>query len=287
MRIGVTYDILRWEERDILEKGRRMGMEVIPIHLDEVIFSMDGNGVKSQTLGEMDSIIQRSISHTRAYLTSALMESAGYMVFNGSSTIERAGNKAIASSLLSSRGVPTPKTVVGLQREVALKAAHTLGFPVVIKPVEGSWGRMTAKAEDEDSLWSFMEYQEGTSLKYRNVFYLQQFIRKPGRDIRVFVIGDEVPVGIYRINDSNWRTNTALGARAEPVDINSELRDLALKAREVFGGIFLGIDVFEDPKEGYLVNEVNTVPEYKNTARVTGYDITGTLLTKLREASRK
>ncbi|BBD72459.1 alpha-aminoadipate--lysW ligase [Sulfodiicoccus acidiphilus] len=287
MRLALAYDILRWEERDILEKGRRVGIDVRPVHLDEVFFSMDKEGVRVPSIGEADAVLQRSISHTRAYLTSALMEGAGYCVFNSSFTIERAGNKAIASSLLARRGIPTPRTVVGFHREVAIKAAAPIGFPLVIKPVEGSWGRMTAKAENEDSLLSLMEYQEGTSMKYKSVFYLQQFVRKPGRDLRIFVIGDDVPVGIYRINDSNWRTNTALGAKAEPVDINGELRELALKTKDVFGGVFLGVDVFEDPSEGYLVNEVNTVPEYKNTARVTGYDITSAILGKLKEEIKK
>ncbi len=146
---------------------------------------------------------------------------------------------------------------------------------------------MCIRDRDEDILYSFLEYQEYTTSQFRQIYLVQEFVKKPNRDIRIFVMGDEAPVGIYRVNERNWKTNTALGARALPLKIDDELRDLALKVRDIMGGFFLGIDIFEDPERGYLVNEVNGVPEYKNTVRVNNFNVSSYLLNKLREWIKK
>ncbi|MEM3681641.1 MAG: RimK family alpha-L-glutamate ligase, partial [Metallosphaera sp.] len=189
--------------------------------------------------------------------------------------------------LLRSRGIPVPKTAIAFSREKALEVAKKLGYPVVIKPVEGSWGRMVARAQDEDTLRSLIEYQEFTTLQYKTIYYVQEYVNKPNRDIRIFAVGDEVPVGIYRENEKNWKTNTALGAIAKPLKIDEELKELTIKVKEVIGGFFLGIDVFEDKERGYLIGEVNGVPEFKNTVRVNQFNLSNFILHKLNEAIRR
>ncbi|MCG2888684.1 MAG: lysine biosynthesis protein LysX [Sulfolobales archaeon] len=282
MRLGVAYDVLRWEERDLFSEAKKLGYDVRPLYIKDYA-DLIGNSISEN----LDAVIQRGVSHSRALVSTALLESQGLRVFNDSLTLVRCENKAITLSLLAKSGVSIPRTAIAFSKEKALEIARKLGYPVVIKPIEGSWGRMVAKAVDDDSLYSLMEYQDYTTLQFRTAYMVQEFVRKPDRDIRIFVIGDEAPVGIYRVNKTNWKTNTALGAKAEPLKIDSELRELALKVKDVIGGFFLGIDVFEDPDRGYVVNEVNGVPEYKNTVRVNNFNVSGFLLKKLAEVIKK
>ncbi len=279
MILGIAYDVLRWEERDLFSEARKLGVEAKPIFIKDFT-EVIGNVVKDN----MDVVIQRGVSHSRALLSTILLESQGLRVVNDSNTLIRCENKALTLSLLSRSKVPTPRTAIAFSKEKAMEIARSFGYPVVIKPIEGSWGRMVAKATDDDSLYSIMEYQDYTTLPFRTAYLIQEYVKKPDRDIRIFVIGDEAPVGIYRVNKSNWKTNTALGAKAEPLKIDPELRELALKVRDVIGGFFLGIDVFEDPERGYIVNEVNGVPEYKNTVRVNNFNVSAYLIKKLQEA---
>ncbi|MFP3064336.1 MAG: lysine biosynthesis protein LysX [Sulfolobus sp.] len=283
MILGVTYDLIRWEERNLIEEARKLGHTIIPIYTKD-FFTLIGNEINKI---DADVIIQRNTSHSRALLTSIIFENMNYKVINDYLTLIKCENKLLTLSILSKHNIKTPKTFVAFSREKALELADKVGYPVVIKPIEGSWGRMVAKAIDRDSLNNFLEYQEYTTSQFRYAYFIQEFVKKPNRDIRIFVIGDEAPVGIYRVNERNWKTNTALGARAEPLKISGELRDLALKVKDVLGGFFLGIDIFEDPERGYIVNEVNGVPEYKNTVRVNNFNVSQYLINKISEWIRK
>ena len=282
MIIGVAYDLVRWEERNLIEEAKKMGHNVIPIYTKD-FYTFIG---KDFSL-DLDVVIQRNTSHARALLTTLIFEGYNYKVVNDSSTLIKCENKLYTLTLLSKYNITVPKTLITFSRDKAIELAEKLGYPVVIKPIEGSWGRMVAKANDKDTLMSLLEYQEYTTSQYRYAYFVQEFVNKPNRDIRIFVIGDEAPVGIYRVNEKNWKTNTALGARAEPLKIDDELEDLALKVKEVIGGFFLGIDIFEDKERGYIVNEVNGVPEYKNTVRVNNFNVSQYLIKKLMEWIKK
>ncbi|MEJ2781720.1 lysine biosynthesis protein LysX [Stygiolobus sp. CP850M] len=284
MILGVSYDLLRWEEKNLIEEAKKIGHNIIPLFTKDFYSFF---GVSSSLNLDTDVIIQRNTSHSRALLTSLIFEGYNYKVINDSTTLIRCENKLYTLALLNKHGINVPRTFVSFSREKTLELADKLGYPVVVKPIEGSWGRMIAKANDKDILMSLLEYQEYTTSQYRYAYFVQEFVNKPNRDIRIFVIGDEAPVGIYRINEKNWKTNTALGARAEPLKIDDELQDLALKVKEVIGGFFLGIDIFEDKERGYIVNEVNGVPEYKNTVRVNNFNVSQYLIKKISEWVRK
>ncbi|MEM0362869.1 MAG: lysine biosynthesis protein LysX [Sulfolobaceae archaeon] len=283
MRIGILYDILRWEEKNLISEAKRLGHEINPIYTKDMVFFSD----EFQNDFNVDFFIQRNVAHSRAFITSFLTEEMGYVVINDHITLLRTENKIITTYILSKHNIKTPRTITTFSKNNALEFSKKLGYPVVIKPVEGSWGRMVAKADNIDTLYSYLEYQEFTTQKYKDIYYIQEFVNKPNRDIRIFVIGDEVPVGIYRVNENNWRTNTALGATAVPLKIDEELKELALKVREVIGGFFLGIDIFEDRERGYLVDEVNGVPEYKNTVKVNNFNVSEFLIRKAIEWVKK
>jgi len=282
VKVGIAYDLPRWEEKNLIEEIKKEGHEPVPFYSKQAIFYSD-----KQVNLDADFFIQRNVSHSRALMTSFLIENQGYPVFNDHMTLIKCENKVFTTFILSRADIKTPRTAIAMDKEGAIAAATEIGYPIVMKPIEGSWGRMVAKAIDDDTLRSYMEYQEFTSMYYKSMYYVQEFVKKPDRDIRIFAIGDEAPVGIYRVNSKNWRTNTALGAKAEPLKIDPELRELALKVKEKIGGFFLGVDIFEDRERGYIIDEVNGVPEFKNTVRVTGFNVSKYLITKLSEWYKK
>lgn len=260
--VGVAYDILRWEERAIIEALKGLGARVEIIHLRNVFIEPSTGLWPSTTL-------QRSISHYVAEESTALLEAAGVRVINTSSAIRVANDKVLTHASLVRAGVPVPRTGAAFTPEKALDLAAEIGYPVVVKPVSGSWGRMVAVARDEEELRALLDHRSYLPGVDSRVFLIQEFVRKPGRDIRVFVVGGEVPAAIYRVSE-HWITNTARGARAEPASVDEELAEISIRAAEAVGTEVAGVDVMEDPGRGYLVNEVNPVPEFKNTVRATG-----------------
>jgi len=267
--IGLFYDHPRWEEKEIWRTAEALGHKVLPLNVERIVLDLNKS---VEWVNNADIFLQRSISFYKAYTYSYYVEAFGGSVVNSSSTIWVCGNKFITTLLLSKAGIPVPKSYLASSRTAALEAAEMLGYPVVVKPIVGGWGRFVVKVDTRDSLDGVLELKESLGSIY-SLHYVQEFIKKPGRDIRVFVVGDNVPIAIYRVNKSYWKTNTALGAKAEPLKVDGELEKIALKVAKVVGGGILGIDVFEDPERGYLVNEVNANTDFRNTVRVTGYNL--------------
>lgn len=265
--IAIVYDIARWEERALIEAIRARGLKPQIIHVEFTNFTI-GDGLDSS----IDIVLQRSLSHSIALTSTILLESSGLEVVNNSRSIAIAQDKVWTLSLLSRSGIPAPKTIVSFSEAKALEAANMLGYPVVIKPINGSWGRLVSLAPDEETLRIILEHRLYTRNPYMKVHLIQEYVRKPGRDIRVFVVGDEVPVAIYRVSN-HWITNTARGGKALPAPIDEELRELSIKTAKTIGVEIAGIDIFEDNDRGYLVNEVNAIPDFRNTVPATGYNL--------------
>ncbi len=271
MRIAIVYDVARWEEKALIEACRRRGAEPIPLRIEDKAFELGELKV------EADAYLIRCVSLFKSIAAATIIEAAGGLAINCSSTLITCGDKLLTSAALRRHGIPTPRTMIAFSREAVHHAASKLGYPVVLKPLIGSWGRLVARADDPEELDELVEHREALPNPWNRIHYVQEYINKPGRDIRIFTVGDEVPVAIYRISE-NWKTNTALGGKAEPLKVPPELEDLALRAARAVGGGVLGIDVLEDPSRGYLVSEVNGVVEFKNTVRVTGYDLPGKIV---------
>jgi [lysine-biosynthesis-protein LysW]--L-2-aminoadipate ligase len=263
----LLYDILRWEEKSFIEAAKKLGIEIKPVHVPSIC------GKVGRTDADMEDIaLQRCTSFYNALESAIFMESLGADVINRSDTIMICQDKLWTTSLLARRGIPVPDTYVAFSHDSAHKAADELGYPFVIKPIHGSWGRMLALIDDEEDLRTVIEHRMYIPNPIQSIYYAQEFVRKPGRDIRVIVVGDEVPVAIYRYSD-HWITNTARGGKAAPANVDPELEEIALRTSEAVKGQFLGIDILEHPEKGYIVDEVNAVTEFKNTVAVTGYDL--------------
>jgi [lysine-biosynthesis-protein LysW]--L-2-aminoadipate ligase len=224
-----------------------------------------------------DVFLQRCISFFRSIHITAALESQGKPVVNSYKSASTCGNKLLASICFSRAGIPTPRTYVAFTIESSLRALEKLGYPAVLKPVVGSWGRLVALIKDSESARSIIEAREYMH-PIQQVYYLQEKIERPSRDIRCYVIGDHAVAAIFRnAPEGDWRTNTARGGIAENLPITPELEELSIKAAQAVGGGAFGVDLMETPS-GLVVHEVNHTTEFKNTVRVTHVDIPKLLL---------
>jgi [lysine-biosynthesis-protein LysW]--L-2-aminoadipate ligase len=264
-RIGFLYTRLRVEEKHLLdEMEKHEDVEVVRINDSHLYFDI------SRIPEPVDVLFERSISYSRGLYISKIYEANGVKVVNSPQVAERCGDKYVTSQILVREGIPTPRVIMAFDEESALAAAEEIGYPFVMKPVVGSWGRLLAKAEDRATAEAFIEHKATLGVNHQ-VFYLQEYVDKPGRDIRAFIIGEEPVCAIYRTSE-NWITNTARGGVASNCPLNSELVDICQRTARAMGGGLLAIDLFETAN-GLVVNEVNHTMEFRNSIETTGVNI--------------
>lgn len=266
-RIAVVYDRLRPEERMLFEAFERQGQTFEKLYAPH----LKADFSQLESLSGVDVVIERCLSQTRGLAISRIFSSLGAVVINTPSVIEVCGDKLATNAVLARDGVPAPRTGIAFDTETALQIAESFGYPLVMKPVTGSWGRMVSRVNDADTLEALIEHKEVLGGPQHKVFYLQEFVEKPGRDIRVFVVGDEVIAAIYR-NAEHWITNTARGGVATNCPLYDELVDVSLRAAKAVGGGVLAVDLMESER-GLLVVEVNHTMEFRNSVTTTGVDI--------------
>ncbi|MEV5569733.1 lysine biosynthesis protein LysX [Spirillospora sp. NPDC052269] len=255
--LAVLASRVRYEEKRIFAALERRGVPYT--HVDTRRFSAELGG--GTTGPSFTTALNREISHSRALYASLLLEARGVATVNRSDVIAVCGDKLRTSLALERAGVRAPRTAVALSPDEGADAAERMGFPVVLKPLAGSWGRLVAAARDRDSVEALLEHRAALPSPLQHIVYLQEFIDKPGRDIRVITAGDEVVGAMYRYSDG-WRTNAARGGRCEPCPLVPELVDPALAAARAVGGGVLGVDLVEGP-DGPLVLEVNHAVEFQ------------------------
>ena len=264
-RIGFLYTRLRAEEKYLLEElERHPDVEVVRINDGDMFF--DINRLPEQ----IDVLFERSISYSRGLYISRIFEAHGVPVVNSTAVAERCGDKYITSQILVKNDIPTPKVLMAFDEESALRAIETMGYPCVMKPVVGSWGRLLAKVENREMAEAMIEHKATLGVNHQ-VFYIQEYINKPGRDIRAFVVGDEAICAIYRSSE-NWITNTARGGVATNCPVTNEIAELCYRAARAVGGGLLALDLFET-ENGLTVNEINHTMEFRNSITTTGVNI--------------
>jgi [lysine-biosynthesis-protein LysW]---L-2-aminoadipate ligase len=264
-RVGFLYTRLRVEEKYLLEElEKHKDIEIVRINDGDRYFDI------SHLPDPVDVLFERSISYSRGLYISKIYEANSVTVINSSQVAERCGDKYVTSQILVKEGIPTPRVIMAFDEESSLAAAEEIGYPFVLKPVVGSWGRLLAKVEDRSTAEAFIEHKAALGVSHR-VFYLQEYINKPGRDIRAFVVGDEPICAIYRTSE-NWITNTARGGVASNCPLTSELVEICQQTARAIGTGLLAIDLFETAN-GLVVNEVNHTMEFRNSIETTGVNI--------------
>jgi len=263
--VEVIFDIPRLEEKLIVEELRKTGLE---IRLTNVKYSPL---TWSDRVADLSLI--RTISMHRAAYSASIRESLGVRTINSCRAILVAGDKIFTLSALRRAGIPFPESIVAFDSEAAERAGEILGYPVIDKPPIGSWGRLVTLVKDSQMLRSIVEHRELLQSQLIKTHLIQRYVSSGSRDLRILVLGGEVLGGIRRVAAENdWRSNVAIGGRTEPIRVDVELEEISLKAAEVIGGEFMGIDLFEDDGR-YLVNEVNGIPEFKGFMSATGVNV--------------
>jgi len=277
--ISVLYDAIRPEEKALVEAAKKKNIDLEMIDCKNLVIDLD----KKTDFG---TVIQRCVSYYRNLHSTAALEGAGANVINSLHTGIYAGNKLFTHMLLKNIGVETPYVTVAFSKDSAIGALDRLGYPRVIKPTVGSWGRMVTKLNDGEAADAIIEQREKMYPIYQ-VHFLEEFVQRPPRDIRAIVIGDSVAGAIYRNSaGENWKTNTHLGGTAEVCKITAELEDVCIKAKNAVKGQIVGVDLMESNERGLMVHEINNTTEYSNVARVTGVDIAGLILEHAKNAGK-
>jgi len=270
--IGILYDRIRWEEKALIRASKKLGLTPKLVDSKEIyIDTLESIEQLKRKFGQL--VIQRCVSYFRGLHTTAVLENAGLSVINSFNVSLICGNKLFTTLALIKARVPVPKTFLAFTEKGALKGLENLGYPAVMKPVVGSWGRLIALVKDKDSAQALVESRKEMRNALLQIYYLQEYVERPPRDIRVIVIGDEVVAASYRYSpEDEWRTNVARGGLSKPCPVTSELEEIAMKAAHAVGGGVLAVDCMESPDK-ILVHEVNGTVEFRGLSSITNANI--------------
>jgi [lysine-biosynthesis-protein LysW]--L-2-aminoadipate ligase len=278
VKIGLLHSIIRKEEKLLIDAFRNAGVE--PVMIDDRKLILDFHSAP-----DIDILVERSINHSRALHALRLFESAGIPCVNSHHVSQVCGDKLLTTAALKDNGVAQPECRVAFTEDSALDAIEEFGYPVVLKPAVGSWGRLLSKINDRDAAETVLEHKAVLGSYHHSIFYIQQYIEKKGRDIRSFVVGGECIAAIYRTSD-HWITNTARGALASKCEVTDEVAQISVAAADAVGGGIVAVDLFESD-DGLLVNEVNYTMEFRNSIDTTGVDIPAVVASYVIEQARK
>jgi len=265
-----VFDRLRTEEKLLQKKAEELGHETSMI--DAKITSFDTDS-KPENYEFGDVVLERCVSYYRGLHFTACLEFMDIPVINKFDVANTCGNKMITSMLLKKNNIPTPKTYFSFTAETALENFEKIGYPLVIKPIIGSWGRSVMPVKDKDTAEAVIENRQVTDGPQDRIYYLQEMIDRPPRDIRVITVGDQAISAMYRKSSGGFKTNIALGADPELCEITKEIEDLCERTSKAVGGGILGIDIMEDKKKGLVVHEVNNTVEFKGLVKVSKKNI--------------
>ena len=265
MRVGLLCSRIRVEEKLLRDALVRRGIDVVCIDDRDVVMEL------GRPWRDWDVVLERSLSQTRALAALRVLDSWRVPSVNTLAVTALCNDKLATTSVLAAAAIAVPRTAVAFTPESALRAAEEIGYPLVMKPIAGSWGRLLARINDRDAAEALFEHRASLGSPEQSIFYLQEHCEKPARDIRAFVVGDETVCAIYRYSD-HWITNTARGASTRNCPVSDELDTLCRSAAAAVGGGALAVDLLEDSGR-LLVSEVNATMEFRNSIDVTGVDI--------------
>ena len=281
MHVGILYSRIRRDEKLLLNELRDRGHEVEKIDVRKQRFGLESTTADVEGL---DLVVDRCLSTSRSLYATRFLDSYGVPVVNGPETGDVCADKAKNSLALAEADVPTPATEVAFTTEAALEAIESFGYPCVLKPVTGSWGRLMAKIDSRNAAEAILEHKETLGHYEHKVFYVQEFVDKPGRDVRVLAVDGE-PIAAMTRSSEHWLTNAAKGGETAPFELDDRATELVERASEAVGGGMLGVDLMEvgveadgDPAETggsgeYTVHEVNHTVEFKALDAATDVDV--------------
>jgi RimK family alpha-L-glutamate ligase len=232
---------------------------------------VDGLLVRMMPPGTLEQVVFRMDALHR-------LAAAGVAVMNPPRAIEASVDKYLALARLDAEGLPVPPTWAGESAADALTVFEALGGDVVVKPLFGSEGRGLVRVSDFELARRTFQTLE----RLGAVLYVQRFLPHDGHDLRAFILGDRVLGAIRRFAaGGDWRTNVAVGGRAEACRLDPEAERIALHAARAVGARMAGVDLLPDRRGGLVVLEVNAVPGWRALAAATGVDVAAAVLEEL------
>ncbi len=277
MDVGICYSRIRRDEKLLLSELRDRGHEVTKIDVRKERFGVHESPAAFDGL---DIVVDRCLATSRSRYLTRFVDAYDVPVVNDPETAAVCADKARNSLVLAENDIPTPATEVAFTKESALESIEEFGYPCVLKPVVGSWGRLMAKIDSRSAAEAILEHKETLGHYEHKVFYIQEFVEKPGRDIRVVTTDGDPVAGMARSSE-HWLTNAAQGAETEEIEVTPEMADLVERASDAVGGGLLGVDLMEvggaDSGE-YTVHEVNHTVEFKALNEVTDVDVPGAVV---------
>ena len=274
MRLAILTSRIRVEERLLIDALRQRAIAFDIVDDGELLLDLSH---PDERWREYDAVLCRSMSQSRGLAMLHVLEHWGVRVYNPATVTATCNDKLLTTLALLRAGIPTPHTMLAFDSQVAMKGMDMLSYPVVLKPTSGSWGRLLARINDRDAAEAVLEHRETLGSYQHHIHYIQEYIAKPQRDIRAFVVGERTICAIYRTSE-HWVTNTARGAVASNCPVTPELDSLCVRAAQAVGGGILAIDVLEDERRGLLINEINATMEFRNSIAPTGVDIPNAML---------
>ena len=285
VEVSIVCDKVRFEEKALYEKTQSKGIKSKIVDAKTITV---GTYSKTKDFSLGDVILQRSVSYYRGLYLTACLEFLGFKVINRFEVGQICGNKLITSIKLAENKIPSPKTQFAFSADSGLESIKKTGFPLVLKPIVGLWGRGIYPLRDLETANMIIEMREEDNSPLSRIYYIQEMIDRPPRDIRCIVIGDQAVTAIYRYSSqSEWRTNVARGGNVELAPITKEIEDLALRAAKAVGGGILGVDMMEDKNHGLVVHEINNTVEFRGAATVSKIDIPGEMIDYAVKLARK
>ena len=256
-KISIVFDRLRTEEKMLQKAAAELGHTAIM--LDAKITQINTDSKKDDfDLG--DVVLERCVSYFRGLHFTSALEFLDIPVLNKFDVASICGNKMFMTLLLKKNNIPTPKTYFSFSSQSAAENLEKVGYPLVIKPVIGSWGRGVIPIKDKDAMEAIFEIRDITDSPHDRIYYLQQIVKRPPRDIRIITIGDEAVAGMYRKSSGGFKTEIAQRARAMVLQAQ-EMEELAIKASKAIIKNARIIDMMEDEERGIVVHEVNNTVE--------------------------
>jgi [lysine-biosynthesis-protein LysW]--L-2-aminoadipate ligase len=279
MNVGILYSRIRKDEKLLLSELRDRGHTVEKIDVRKQQF---GLSEPPEAFSDVDIVVDRCLATSRSLYTTQFAEAYDVPVVNSPETAQVCADKVKNSLALERAGVPTPTTEVAFTKDAAMEIIERFGYPCVLKPVIGSWGRLMAKLDSRSAAEAVLEHKEVLGHYEHKVFYVQEFVEKPGRDIRVLATDGEPVAAMVRSSD-HWLTNAAKGADTDAFELDDEARELVAEASEAVGGGLLGVDLMETGVEdgdasGYTVHEVNHTVEFKALNDEVDVDVPGAVV---------
>lgn len=280
MLVGILINRITWEVKQLIAEFEKNQIKYELLNNQKVYYKLS----KEKDLkSNFDLILERSLSYLRGLYSCAILETKGYKVINNFECLTTSGNKLLTTLKLIEKKIPTPETCIAFKDQSAINAIEgKIGYPAIIKPIIGSWGRLIAKLEDYNSATANLECREIMGNIYQKIYYLQEYVPNPNSknptDIRVFVIGDKCVAAMGRFSpEKDFRSNIAVGGTAEPIELSPELEKLSIQSSKAINGEIVGVDLMI--KNGNLnVIEINGTPQFKGIASATKINIASEII---------